>query len=489
MASTEPTWRLVLDAARRLGSGGRSFTREALLREVQRMDPGRGDGTIGPTLQGMTVNASGGPPSPCGTPLRRVERGVYRLVDPAREPGTSTPSPPRVTPRPSPSTQPAMTTTSRRSVVGADVVLVGCVKTKLPHAAPARDLYTSPLFRGRRRYAELTRRPWFIVSARWGLLAPEEVVATYDMYLGDQPPAYRWAWAEFVVAQLQSAMGPLNGLTVELHAGADYRSALEDLLRAHGAIPVNPVPSGGLGEILSWYAHSTETSPARGEDLNPNDTDDAGTEDPAEDRAGDEDDQPAERVGMGRPMAESSAGDPSPEHLVSLLTDSARRLRPEQLLDTHRRTLAAPGLYSWWVDDAGAADLTAGADLPIEPGLIYAGLAGATRWPSGKRSTNTLWSRLTGMHLGGRAEFSTFRRTLAALLRTSLSLTSEDDPSLSTWIRDHLQVTPVVVEDADALGRLEESVLQPLDPPLNLQGMTPTPLRARIKDLRHDRRG
>jgi hypothetical protein len=60
---------------------------------------------------------------------------------------------------------------------------------------------------------------------------------------------------------------------------------------------------------------------------------------------------------------------------------------------------------------------------------------------------------------------------------------------LSAWIREHLQVIPVIVEDVDALARLEESVLQRLDPPLNLQGMTPTPLRARIKDLRRDRRG
>jgi hypothetical protein len=132
----------------------------------------------------MTVNASGGPPSPCGTPLRRVERGVYRLADKAREPARSTPSLPPVTPGPSRNTVPEATTASTRSVVGADVVLVGCVKTKLPHAAPARDLYTSSLFRGRRRYAEQTQRPWFILSARWGLLAAEEVAALTTSTLG-----------------------------------------------------------------------------------------------------------------------------------------------------------------------------------------------------------------------------------------------------------------------------------------------------------------
>jgi hypothetical protein len=75
---------------------------------------------------------------------------------------------------------------------------------------------------------------------------------------------------------------------------------------------------------------------------------------------------------------------------VTLLTDPAARLRPGQLLDAKRSLLTAPGLYSWWVDDAGAADLTAGADLSVQPGLIYAGLAGATRWPSGRRSGRSM---------------------------------------------------------------------------------------------------
>jgi len=56
--------------------------------------------------------------------------------------------------------------------------------------------------------AERAQCPWFILSSRWGLVAPEEVVASYDLYLGDQSQAYRRAWAEFVVAQLVAAVGP-----------------------------------------------------------------------------------------------------------------------------------------------------------------------------------------------------------------------------------------------------------------------------------------
>jgi hypothetical protein len=106
------------------------------------------------------------------------------------------------------------------------------------------------------------------------------------------------------------------------------------------------VPSGGLGEILSWCAHTTETSPARGEDLDSSLTDEEATEGPPKGGADDEDDQPTERVGSNSPVAMPSPGDPSPEHLVALLTDPAGRLRPEQLLDTDRTTLAAPGMDS-----------------------------------------------------------------------------------------------------------------------------------------------
>ena len=103
-------------------------------------------------------------------------------------------------------------------------------------------------------------------------------------------------------------------------------------------------------------------------------------------------------------------------------------------------------------------------------GLIYAGQAGATRWPSGKRSASTLWSRITGMHLAGAAEFSTFRRTLAAILGPVLGMTGEDDPQLSAWISARLRVTAIPVPDADQLGQIEAAVLDRLDPPLDLPG-------------------
>jgi hypothetical protein len=67
--------------------------------------------------------------------------------------------------------------------------LVGCVKPKLPHAAPARELYTSALFWGRRVYVERTCDRWFILSAKHALVDPEIVLQRPTMRRCHTPPS------------------------------------------------------------------------------------------------------------------------------------------------------------------------------------------------------------------------------------------------------------------------------------------------------------
>ena len=143
----------------------------------------------------------------------------------------------------------------------------------------------------------------------------------------------------------------------------------------------------------------------------------------------------------------------------------------------------SPGLYSWWVDAGGAADLSTGLQQPVEPGLIYAGLAGATR-SGGRKSKNTLWGRIKTMHLGGRHEFSTFRLSLGSVLAESRGDQEIDEPGLTAWMHEHLRLIAVPVDDADTLGDVETEVLLQLDPPLNLDKVARNPLRTQLSALR-----
>lgn len=88
------------------------------------------------------------------------------------------------------------------------------------------------------------------------------------------------------------------------------------------------------------------------------------------------------------------------------------------------------------------------------------------------------------MHLGGNHKFSTFRRTLGAVLASQHGESSIDEHRLTAWMHEHLRVVAVPVADADALDQLETDILAALDPPLNLAKMPRTDIRARLTGLR-----
>jgi hypothetical protein len=149
------------------------------------------------------------------------------------------------------------------------------------------------------------------------------------------------------------------------------------------------------------------------------------------------------------------------------------------------------GLYSWWCDERGLADLSNPFSEDLPP-LIYAGQTGATTTRSRTERVATLQSRIGGNHLRGNVRSSTFRKTLTAILIDPLGLQlagadrldKESNRHLSEWMRTHLRVAILAVEDRSTLADLEHVVLERLDPPLNLMGMVPTPVRARLRSLR-----
>lgn len=134
-----------------------------------------------------------------------------------------------------------------------DAIILGCVLTKHPGPAKAKDLYGSPLFAKRRRYAEMSGKPWFIFSAKHGILDPDEVIEWYDVALSKLPTDKKRAKGVEAAAQLEALFGPLKGKTFEIHAGASYANALDGPLRARGGRLVNPLARLRFGPQLHWY--------------------------------------------------------------------------------------------------------------------------------------------------------------------------------------------------------------------------------------------
>ncbi len=155
--------------------------------------------------------------------------------------------------------------------------------------------------------------------------------------------------------------------------------------------------------------------------------------------------------------------------------------------------LDRPGLFAFWADEAGAGDLSRGLGLPLAPGRIYVGQAGATKWPSGRPSDDTLGKRIGRVHLAGKVRGSALRLTLAAILFDRLDLVmpgamllqASSEQALGEWMHAHLSVAIHHHDDRDTLGGLKQGVVQRLDPPLNLEDHVPaTSVRQRVAALR-----
>lgn len=133
--------------------------------------------------------------------------------------------------------------------------LVGCVKEKRRSPAAAKDLYTSPLFVGRRRAVEASCDSWFVLSALHGLVAPDQRLEPYDKTLNSLGRAERRRWSNQVLRDLEMQLGSLRELHFELHAGATYLEfGLREGLVQRGATVSWPTRGLPMGKQLQYYA-------------------------------------------------------------------------------------------------------------------------------------------------------------------------------------------------------------------------------------------
>jgi hypothetical protein len=342
----------------------------------------------------------------------------------------------------------------RHSLIPRTVVLVGCVSKKQNVRATAKDLYSSALWRKRRAYAEKSGQPWLILSAFHGVVDPDSKLDPYDLALADLPIRERRAWGVSVVQSLEAVLGSVDDVTFEIHAGTPYRASIEPLLTSHGATVVCPVAGLSIGQQLAWYGRQAA--------------------------------QPEATTSRRRHASEREVN-----AALAALDHDPNRIAASAWPGT-LKDLDSPGLYSWWVDQGGARDLSLGLGEKVEPGRIYAGQTGATKWPSGVTGKATLRSRIGSQHIRGRIGGSTFRLTLAAALVQGLNLDRASagrlDPGsekkVSAWIGAHLELATHAFTERDPLKNLEDRVLVDLDPPLNIEGMRATSIRTKLVVLR-----
>lgn len=140
------------------------------------------------------------------------------------------------------------------------VALVGCSASKLKKSAPARELYTSALFRTSYEYAEKTCDVVLIASAFYGVVAPSAVIRPYDRNLRQYNKDERENWGVRTVGQILPSFELPPQLVIL--AGKVYADAL--LYGAHWHnLPRPEVPLTGIvgcGARVKWLKANTPAS-------------------------------------------------------------------------------------------------------------------------------------------------------------------------------------------------------------------------------------
>jgi hypothetical protein len=211
-------WELVAEGAATLPE---PFSRAALINWVSARRPEVGVSSIAAHIQFATANAShtGHNPFADRPPLlTRVGRGQYLRYRPVD--GEELPA----------------------DVVRSDrVALIGSSGATADEPRAAGELFRSDGFARAREHARRSRLPWFVLSAKHGLLDPAEVISPHGVQIDDQPAAYRTAWGEWVAAQLADRL-QLDGVVVEVYGGVDFAQPLRQPLARRGAVLEIPLP-------------------------------------------------------------------------------------------------------------------------------------------------------------------------------------------------------------------------------------------------------
>ena len=133
--------------------------------------------------------------------------------------------------------------------------LISCTKSKKDYPCEASEMYSaSDLFRKAYSYAIKNYDFVTILSAKYGLLFPDDKIEPYNLTLNNMNASKRKEWAGKVFTQMKNRLKLEDFAKVFFHAGKKYREYLIPKLENLGIRCEVPLEHLGIGEQMAWYS-------------------------------------------------------------------------------------------------------------------------------------------------------------------------------------------------------------------------------------------
>lgn len=132
----------------------------------------------------------------------------------------------------------------------ATIFLISCVSKKQATTAPAAEFYVSDWFKKAKAFAEGHADAWYILSAKYGLVDPNDALEPYEQTLNTMYKKERLHWSKQALNSIVNKT--TSGDHIVFLAGIRYREFLAEELSRLGYTIEVPLAHMGIGEQLRW---------------------------------------------------------------------------------------------------------------------------------------------------------------------------------------------------------------------------------------------
>ncbi|MGV9198640.1 MAG: DUF6884 domain-containing protein [Promethearchaeia archaeon] len=136
------------------------------------------------------------------------------------------------------------------------VIITGCTKTKLDHAAPAIELNQGQLFKMVKRLAEKNNFDIKILSGKHGLLDPHQVIEPYDQKIRTQADIQRIRKHHHIYKRVKEIWRTYEDIIVIM--GKKYRQVIEPYYDSKFIVLNHPKGYFGYLSLFSHYNKITK---------------------------------------------------------------------------------------------------------------------------------------------------------------------------------------------------------------------------------------
>jgi hypothetical protein len=129
-----------------------------------------------------------------------------------------------------------------------NIGIISCVSKKLEGKHPAKELYVSDLFLKSYAYAIKNYDKVIILSAKYGVVLPEDIIESYELTLNNFSERRKKNWAYDTYHELIKHLDKED--IVYWHCGENYNKYIRRVIAGKQVFPMKGL---GIGRQLKWY--------------------------------------------------------------------------------------------------------------------------------------------------------------------------------------------------------------------------------------------